>query len=273
MWKVLYCDNGDNAKIIERLKSGNITHALFKIANGVYDYNVSADLLGLTTSLHKAGIEAWGWHYVTGDNPIGEAIKAVSRTKALGLDGYVIDAEAEYKLPGRASSAEAYSKYVKTKLGSIPVALCSYRFPYYHMEFPWKSFLPYVDFVMPQVYWASAHNAGQQLEQSIKAYDLLYKNLKATPLPYFPVGAAYREHGWQATPGEVQEFLQTAKNLGLAGCNFWEYWHSTVAVPELWPVIANFQWEVTTPPVPVPLSLESLDKRLKVCESFHGITN
>src|SRR3989304_3513225 len=67
-------------------------HALIKIADGIWPYNVvgGQDLARpVVDALHGVGIEAWGWQYVYGYNPLGEAAVAVSRAGPLGVGGVV----------------------------------------------------------------------------------------------------------------------------------------------------------------------------------------
>jgi hypothetical protein len=56
-----------------------------------------------------------------------------------------------------------------------------------------------------------------------------------------------------AKPAEVREFMQTAKDLNLTGCNFWEYWYARHKHPDLWEEVTRFDWPFQdTPPVPTP---------------------
>jgi hypothetical protein len=80
-------------------------------------------------ALRALGIQAWGWQYVYGSDPIGEARMAVRRIQQFNLDGFVIDAEAEYKQPGRAARRETLYERLRKACPNLPLALSSYRFP------------------------------------------------------------------------------------------------------------------------------------------------
>lgn len=125
----------------------------------------------------------------------------------------------------------------------FPVALSSYRFPALHPELAWDKFLAISDIIMPQVYWAGAHNAGQQLQRSVVEFTNL-----APGKPIIPTGAAYYEHGWTAQPSETLEFLATAKALNLSACNLWEWWYAREGIPGMWQTIVNFNYDNTPPP-------------------------
>ncbi len=235
----------DPKKIAAASWAAGFSHVAIKIADGFYPYNVSYDSVGrmvdrvpaLVAELHALGIQAWGWQFVYGNFPDGEAAAAIKRVQALGMDGFIVNAEGQYK--NKSGSAIRYMDQIRNAFGgSIPIALSSFRFPQYHPEFPWQEFLSRVDINMPQVYWMQAHNAGAQLKRCVAEFALD----KYPQVPLFPTGAAFSEGGWKAAAAEVQEFMETAKELGLAGCNFWRYHDAMERFPDLHEVISAFDW-------------------------------
>ena len=248
IWKVKNCEGGDPFRIAAEAQKAGLTHALIKIANGIYAYNYDwerqIDLVRpVVQALHNLGIQAWGWHYVYGDQPVSEARIAIQRVQELGLDGYVIDAEAEYKQSGKETAARKFMQELRGGLGNaVPIALSSYRYPSYH-PIPWNEFLEKCDLNMPQVYWIHASNPGAQLAQTLQEYQS--PRIKFRP-PIIPTGAAFREHGWEATKSEVLEFLDTARALNLSAANFWEWYNcrsSLTPKDEVWQTIASYDWE------------------------------
>ena len=140
-----------------------------------------------------AGIVVWGWGYTYGVNDLhaqSEAFTAVEAVNRHTLAGFLIDAESQYKQPGAFSWASHYMDTLCEELPSVPIGLCSYRFPSLHREFPWDAFLPRCDFHAPQVYWEGAHTPGAQLERSIR--ELTGKRY----LPIIPIGSAYSTGTW-----------------------------------------------------------------------------
>jgi len=252
VWQVPNCDGGDPARIAARAEAARLTHVLLKIADGTWAYNIDShgrDLLPpIISALRAKGIASWGWHYIYGNDPLGEARLAVQRTLALGLAGYVIDAEREFKLPGKATAARTYVRELRSGLGSLPIALSSYRYPSYHPEFPWTAFLEKCDFNMPQVYWEQAHNPDEQLERSVREISAL------TPsLPVVPTGSAYATSGWRPAASELTLFLTKAQALGLTGANFfsWDYAIKPGYI-DMWDAVARFDWGAPPPPPPPP---------------------
>jgi hypothetical protein len=175
--------------------------------------------------MEKHGKKKVGWHYIYGENPLSEAHLVIEMIERYGLDGYILDPEGEYK--GRGASATIFMREIRKVLPDIPIALCSYRYPSYHPDFPWKEFLNYMDagrgdVHMPQVYWEGdfRDNAGEvQLQRS-------YKELKALKdLPVVPVGSCYGVMSglryWDSTKTALTSFIEAADTLGCPGVSFW----------------------------------------------------
>jgi hypothetical protein len=226
---------------------------LVKIADGVNAYGINSSGIDLTAQvvqvLHKAGIEAWGWHSVHGVEPSAEAVIGIARAKALGLDGYVVDAGEEYDFHSMAAFARQFMASMRTAL-EIPIALSSFRFPNYHPEFPWSTFLEFCDLHMPKVTWEQAHNPGEQLRESFRQCDAL-----PNARPYIPTGAAYTASGWSPSTGEINEFMNTALALGLQAVNFYHWEPCRQDLPHLWKAIAGFDWsEPSQPNADIPIS-------------------
>jgi hypothetical protein len=248
IWKVPSCEKGDANVIAAEAKKAGLTHVLIKVANGIYPYNIEKetkkDLVPpVVFALKEQGIQVWGWHYVFGDYPIREAEIAVTRVKQLGLDGYTIDAEAEYKRPGMEDAARRFMAKLREGIPNTKVSLCSYRYPNLHREFPWKAFLEKSDYNMPQVYWEQAHNAGEQLKRCVKQF------MELAPFrPIMPMGPVYKTGGWLPYAADITDFLVTARHLNLSAANFFAWdWRSILS--SLWDAAARFPWP-TAPVVP-----------------------
>lgn len=256
--KIKNTENGVAAAIAATAQAAGITHILIKILNGTVLYNMRPIVGqgGYTTwiddiiqpvvdACHAQSIQVWGWQYVLLQDPTLEAMRAVERTLKFGLDGFVIDAEAECK--NQRSKCALYCQELHARTNDrFPIALSSYRFPILHPELAWDKFIAISDAIMPQVYWAQAHNAGQQLQRSINEFRTL-----APGKLIIPTGAAYYEHGWTAQPSETLEFLATAKAMGIPAANLWEWWYAREGIAGMWQTVANFDYG-SNPPVPPP---------------------
>ncbi len=261
IWKIKDCEGGNANAIALEAKEAGLSHVLIKVADGIYtynyDWNARVDLVPpVASALRAMGIQVWGWHYVYGDNPGKEASIAVQRIKGLNLDGYVINAEHQYKESGKAAAARQFMSALRNGIGSnVPVALSSYRYPSLH-PIPWNEFLSKCDYNMPQVYWMGAHNPGAQLARTLQEF----ANLNHRP-PIIPTGAAFTEHGWSATAQDVLEFLITARSFNLSAANFWEWWNARVVLKpsrQAWNTIAEYNWETGSTP-PQDITAEFID--------------
>lgn len=242
IWQLPRCEDGSPEKIAQAAQQAGLTHVIIKIANGMLAYNVdrnnNQDLLPpVIRALKTKGIETWGWHYIYGHNPIGEARIAIQRVKQLHLDGYVIDAEIEYKQRGMEKNAEQFMKTIRNPMSHIPIALSSYRYPKYHPELPWKQFLAYCDYNMPQVYWEQAHTPASQLERSFEQFKVVAPNRK-----FVPTGAFYKTNGWLPSAKDIQDFLRKSNELGFKAANFYTWDHKKY-LPDQWKTMAAYDWK------------------------------
>jgi hypothetical protein len=240
IWKIPSCEDGDPQRIASVAHEAGLTHVVIKIADGVNSYNIyeGVDLVPpVARKLRERGIQVWGWHFVRGSNPLGEANKAIDRVLTLQLDGYVIDAEGPYKDRGKAAAARNFMARLREGLPDKPVALSSYRYPSYHPQLPWREFLEGCDFNMPQVYWKFGNNAGEQLSRCVREFQAItpYRSI-------IPTGAAFREHGWSPKPEEVIDFFKTAQKLNLTAANIYSWDSSRAYLPEVWKTCAEYDW-------------------------------
>lgn len=250
IWQIPRCEAGEPAAIAAKAVAASCTHVLLKIAERTHGFafdRFGRDLAApVVEALQARGLQVWGWHYVYGDNPTAEAAAAVQRVRQLGLDGYVIDAEQEYKHPGKAVSARMFMNTLRQGLPDTPVALSSYRFPSLHQQLPWAVFLEQCDYAMPQVYWEQAHNPAQQLERCVAEY--ANTRLVGHARPVIPTGAAYGAGSWRATPADIHAFLQKAVALGLSAANLYSWDYTNLpGQSDLWEAAAEADWPAPTP--------------------------
>jgi len=244
--------------IVQACKLMNLDWLAIKIGDAASTYFASfTDMAAAVAAFRAAGISVWGWHYiyggvhfrkdgtfyVNGATPAEEAKFAVQQVQKLGLDGYIIDAEREYKVY---KQGERAAQFMAGLVGiGVPVGLSSYRFPDYHKELPWSTFLAGCQVHMPQVYWGPG-NAVRDLDISIQDLSAL------KVLPVVPVGRLYVGDGY-GLPGpgasEIKAFMSRAVERGCPGVFFWAldflYYDthgSAVTRAERAKAIADFNW-------------------------------
>jgi len=242
IWQIPNCENGDPAAILAEAQKANLSHALIKVADGINSYNYDSDnnidlAARVVRKFKKNDIQAWGWQYIYGREPKNEANKAIQRINELALDGFVVNAEVEFKQSGMDTKARTYMSVLRSKIPQLPIALSTYRFPSYHPQFPYSDFLTYCDLNMPQVYWQGSHNPAAQLTKSV------YEFQSISPFrPMIPTGSAYSYGSWQPTRDDIRNFLSTAKTMGLTAANFWSWDYSRKHLPHLWDEVSDFSW-------------------------------
>ena len=241
LWKLINCHAGRPQEIAAAAYAAGLGHALVKIADGVWRYNIAVDHPAIVAALQAYDIEVWGWQYIYGGSPSAEAQRAISQIKASGVTGFVVNAEREFKAYGMGNAATAYMQTLCSGVPDLPIALSTYRFPSLHVPFPFTAFLKYCDIAMPQVYWLYSHDPVPQLTRTLAEYRQL------TNLPIIPTGAAWKQNGWQSTSADCSAFLQAAQSAGLPAANFWS-WDASQSLPT-WDAIAAYDW----PPEPAPL--------------------
>jgi len=244
IWQLKYCENGNPNRIAALAKEADLSHVLIKIADGTFPYNIDLDngfdyARPVIKQLQKHNISVWGWQYVYGDHPTQEAEIAVSRALDLGVEGFVINAEGQYSSLDKAPAASRYMNILRNNLGSMPLALSSYRYPSYHRNLPWVNFLERCDYNMPQVYWVQSHdNAGLQLQRCVNEFKSMHPFR-----PIIPTGPTFKQDGWIPHQDEVLEFMKVAKALNLSAVNFW-YWEGCRRyMTEFWDLVHDYQYD------------------------------
>lgn len=225
IWQLDQCEGGDPQRILDRARQAGLTNVLVKVADGTNLRNPGVE--AFVPVLQQGGLLVWGWQYTYGHEPEQEAAVAAERIATLHLDGFTIDAEAEYN--GQPIPAQRYARELRSQVGEgVPLALSSFYLPNLHMDFPYAAFLEHCDWAMPQIYWYT-RDPVQALEQSVEQQARFGR-------PVFPTGAAYPP---AATAEQIGRFLLAAKQEGLPGANFWSWQH---ALPQMWQVIAGLPW-------------------------------
>jgi hypothetical protein len=153
-----HCEKGNPDRIAALARESKLTHVLIKIADGAFPLTIDLEngydyARPVIKKLQSQNVAVWGWHYIYGNYPDQEAEIAVRRAIELGVDGFVVNAEHEFKQPNKAAAASRFMNNLRSNLGSMPIALSSYRFPLLSCQFSFQQFLERCDYNMPQVYW------------------------------------------------------------------------------------------------------------------------
>jgi hypothetical protein len=257
VWRIKHCDGGDPAKIVLRCKENNIKWLALKIVDGSYEYAYNINYIDpLVRALKANGIDVWGWGWTYGRSGTQvvahwEARKAGEITKKYDLSGYFIDAEHHWK--GASNYiAQLYSRELRIAIGARPIALCTYRFPSLHQDFPWSGFD--FDFHAPQIYWEQSFKSSAGELQTRQSLQELKKIVADKPI--VPLGPCYEVGGWKATPTQRAGFVNELKASGCPGWSWWSYQH---VEDNVWGELKLYDIPFI-PPIPSPVPPDALNK-------------
>ena len=176
---------------------------------------------------------AGAWGYCYGDDPAGEAQRAIETAGYGEADLLVLDVEAEFK--GRAQAAEELCVPIRQALGpEYPLYFSSFAIARYHRTFPFEAFRRYCTGAVPQVYW----NAFRwPIEDALSTTYEDYAAMGIVPDSIFPAGGLYEEGLVRyPPPEEVHSFIRDAAGRGSAGVSFWSYEHLS---EEMWQAVGR----------------------------------
>jgi len=247
-WLLNRCEGGDIGELIKRAQEAQMTFLMPKIADGIAETKDNAPYLkNLIEMAHAAGIKVIAWQFVYLINPSSEAARAIVELKKYPYDGFVINAEGACK--NKAAQAELYCETLRSAFPKMFMGLSSFRYPTYHPEFPFNTFLKYVDVNMPQVYWEDSDGtAGKQLQRSVNEFS----DGHFIQRPILPTGAAYTNgKGWVAKAADVKAFIEAAEAMDLEAISFWEWYYPRERFPELWDAIVETPFAGVVVPDPI----------------------
>lgn len=233
VWNWRRCDGGDAGRVAARLMSTGCAGALVKAFDGPRWFDQGRAWREIAAELKTNGVAVGGWGYCYGNDPAGEAQRAIETAQYGQADLLVLDVESEYK--GRPQAAEELCRRIRDALGpDYPLYFSSFAIARYHHSFPFEIFNRYCMGAVPQVYW----NAFRwPVEQSL---DWMYDDhalLGISADSVFPAGGLYREGTVRYPPAdEVREFVHRAAARGSRGVSFWSYEHMS---EEMWQAVAS----------------------------------
>src|SRR6478752_8247254 len=144
-----------NLAVFQALKSKGMNWVIVKASQGTNSDFASQFNSTLIANAHTAGLKIFGYQYVTGADPAGEAT-AAKAVIAKGADGFIIDAEGEYeRLANNATAASTYMTSIRATYPNLFIAHAPFPIVSYHSAFPYYTFGKYCDAVMPQDYFGA----------------------------------------------------------------------------------------------------------------------
>lgn len=213
-----------------------------------------------------------------------EGIAALKRIQQFSVDGWMIDAENTsgdaWRIGGIGKqSIIDHIKAIRSGVpANFPIASNTYRMPSKHPYMPWEQIIGLTNIAMPQVYWVGEQNSELQVSKSFNEYRS--RSLQ----PFVPTGvcsAPTEWAPWAPSINSIEKFFDQSLILGCPGITYWAL--DEVGGPlenqRIFDALKVQVWPGTTPvdppeepePPSVPLTLESLDARIKAIETKLGL--
>lgn len=260
VWKIKDLYNGDAEHAAEQAFNAGISVVNVKFLDGTQPYNQRPIydktgkfkgyeddvLLPWCNAFKMRNIKVYGWHYVYHGYPRIEAERAIERCQYLGLDAYVIDAEAEAKVvPDSAVDAfvEPLTDGIVVNGKEIPIYLSSYRYPKWHPQIRYTKYFSVCDGVMPQVYWEQSTKSGEQLIRSFNEYhsEFAWDTWFSSNDWFVPIASTYSRGSWVPTVAQVANFCEVARMLNLKAIEFYR-WGTALDLIGVWEYISNLDF-------------------------------
>lgn len=204
-------------------------------------------------------VVGWGYHFDQRTSiPVAEEVKAVAMAMACGLEGYIIDVEAEVKSPKAKAPLDELLNALREATGSKFLGYTSFGHPGFHKEVPWKLLDSKTDIAFPQIYFEKFRYGATDADE-VKAALAAHKSL-GLKNPILPIWGSEEDAAHPASAATLQSFLNAYRGssifriptLGLKG-QAWNLDYSKTAAlitgpnPALAPVsLGDFPGELSS---------------------------
>jgi hypothetical protein len=253
IWRLAQCLGGDIDAIIAQCKKYDLSGVFIKNGDGA---NLWTQLnKDVVRQFQDAGIKVYAWSYSYGKDPTGEANVAIHNLD-LGVNGFVFDAEAEYRdVVNNTQAAETMLQAVRARhpdafLAYTPLAIIDF-----HTKFPYVTFGKYCDAVMPQVYYGMWTKTGQSPQRGILwMYDnwsrwqqnWVESGSAESVKPIIPIAQAFDDYTvtppYVLKPSDIREFVTTVKDY--QAVSFYSFQH--IERTDCWEAIRDAKVELPT---------------------------
>lgn len=151
-------------------------------------------------------VVGWGYHFDKRTSiPVAEAVKAVGMAMACGLDGYIVDVEAEVESPKAKAPLDELLTSLRDVTGNKFLGYTSFGHPGFHREVPWQLLDNKTDIAFPQIYFEKfryGKTDAQEVDEALAAHASLgLKN------PILPIWGSEKDAKYPATAATLQSFL------------------------------------------------------------------
>lgn len=231
-------EKGNVKRIAKRAHDAGLDYILVKTHDGSrwQRGNSQKAVQALIKECHKVHVKFYAWGYVYGNNPVGEANRAIQALK-MGADGYIFNAEVHFRHKYHAAEVEA-SKVRRWVNRNAPSKILGYStFCRINKQggIPYETFDRYSDVAMPQLYWAEFR--GWTEDNAAAKMCAIWGDGTTRwgrePKPIIPTLHAYRDTG-NTDLIPPKELAEVSKSLhGYLGINYY-----------VWEKMGSSHWKV-----------------------------
>lgn len=220
IWIMTDIRGGDPDLIVRSLGNWGQGTLLFKYGNGLTKWQ---GLEEVVAAAREAGFTAAGYWFNYGHADEGRLM--ADHALDLNLDLVLLDweSDADNRYLADPTRAHRIAGDFKDGAPDVPLALCSWWYPWYHVPDALEDLLKYCDYNMPQVYalenWSNEANADY-LDVSIEQYGGMWDGGPERTIPGF---AAYDTNTWSPSIMQLRRGSEHAKEIGCPGVWLWSW--------------------------------------------------
>lgn len=196
---------------LESLIECKVKRIYLKVFDGKYrgelkptfwDWQCSSEIIN-TFKLRSIEVYGWGYHYGTSD--ITEQVEKVKKAFECGIDGYIVDVEAEVENTSTHPNVDKLLFSLRSLLKEGTFGYTSFGHPEFHPNVPWEILDKYCDIAFPQIYFEKfsfKSTNEEEVQECLKAH----KRIGLTK-PILPIFSSESDAKQPASATELQFFL------------------------------------------------------------------
>ncbi len=243
-------------------KTRGLQFIIVKAGTGSTNFNGGGSSPQFNSNLvhhaHAAGLLIFAYTRSYDDDVPGE-IAMAANCFALGADGWIIDAEAEWENganqagPNGPARAIQYGEGLRALFPNKFIAHAPFPIISFHSSFPYKEFGYYCDAVMPQAYWKDIYgNDPAAVQRMVTNMNNEYRTWQNSLTgiwtnsikPIIPIGQTYNPSASEiTTAAEIDEFfdrLRTNTNpASITGYQGASFWRTDARTSDMWTAIST----------------------------------
>lgn len=194
---------------LNQLKACHVKRVYLKVFDGksrpmFWSFQCSPAII---KQFQENGIEVYGWGYHYGTANVKDQVDAVQAALDCGLDGYVLDLEAEVENSSTHPHVEELLDQLKPLVPAGKLGYTSFGHPEFHPNVPWKMLDRYCDLALPQIYFEKFRFGATNADE-VQACIQAHKNMGLTK-PILPIWGSESDTANPASSGELQFYLNS----------------------------------------------------------------